>query len=142
MTSSMWPALQNLPPLRTPHALLLEQAELLKEISNGLLLGEVRRAQFQSNSPTVLHTLETSDAPLVSTLFVVAPSLANYRYEVLDSVYSVQLYPVLVSTPSTQYTRCDDESAFLKAVKEILSSPKTERVLRGLMAQISTDAKP
>jgi len=71
MTESFWPDLPT-EKVRTPHAILLEQASALAERTRGLLVGQVRRSQDKNN--------------FVSNLSIVAPSLNNYTMRCFLSV--------------------------------------------------------
>jgi hypothetical protein len=125
MTESLWPSVK-FEPVRTPHAILAEQAGLLSQNTNGLLVGRVTRSQEHGN--------------FISNLFIVAPSLNNYAYRVLRLYHPVALYPVTVSPEfSSPNVEAADEKELLAALKEILSSDEIRRVLNGLMAQVAVD---
>jgi hypothetical protein len=72
MTESFWPDLPTAK-VRTPHAILLEQANALGELTRGLLVGQVRRSQDKNN--------------FVSNLSIVAPSLKRCFHSVIQSGY-------------------------------------------------------
>lgn len=42
-TKNLWGTLPDLETSRTPHTVLLEQAALLRDMTNGLLIGKVER---------------------------------------------------------------------------------------------------
>jgi hypothetical protein len=125
MTESFWPDLPTAK-VRTPHAILLEQANALAERTHGLLVGQVRR------------TLNGND--FVSSLSIVAPSLNNYTYAVLSLDYPIGSYPLrLFFDARGQFFQIADEETLLSSLKTILSSDEIKRVMTGLLAQIQAN---
>jgi hypothetical protein len=120
MTESFWPIVK-FEPVRTPHAILFEQAALLSQSTNRLLVGKATRS--------------VEDDIFISNLYIVAPSLNNYAYRVLQLNHSVELYPVSVSPEfAGARIQAKDEKELLAALKKVLSSDEIKRVLNGLMA--------
>jgi hypothetical protein len=136
MTQSLWGALETVPIPLTPHKILLEQASFVKEMTGGLLHGRVGRSRYVD--PTNIFGTTKSDL-LLSTLSVVAPSLANYTYQVLTVRYPMTLYPAIVTSAQLVETRCESEGALKSALKSVLSAPQVLRVMQGLIAQIQSD---
>ena len=125
MTESFWPDLPTVK-VRTPHAILLEQASALAEQTRGLLVGQVRRSQ------------ENKD--FVSHLSILAPSLNNYTYVVLSLTYPIGLYPSrLFFHARNQEFQIADEQMLLTGLKVVLSSDEIKRVMSGLLAQFRGD---
>ena len=125
MTESFWPDLPT-EKVRTPHAILLEQANALAEQTRGLLVGQVRRSQDNQN--------------FVSSLSIVAPSLNNYTYAVLFVNFPIGLYPSrLFFHARREYFEIADEETLLTCLKTVLSSDEIKRVMSGLLAQIQPD---
>jgi hypothetical protein len=152
MTSkkNLWGELPNPETIRTPYAILKEQASILSEITKGLLIGEVINNQ--------------EDKFFVKILRIKAPSLNNYTYSVVEVKHLIQLYPVFVknltSEPITKATDLIDslvdvrlpglledqgykkylsEEEFEKALGKILSSQGVKQVISALLAQIHAD---
>jgi hypothetical protein len=128
MTEDLWGELPNVDNIKTPHAILLEQATLLTEKTKGLLIGTVGRGQNGST--------------FINALVINAPSLNNYSYTVCSTQHQISLYPLHFFAQSTgQGTiQCNDESQFVAALRTELSAPQTQRVISGLLAQIRADA--
>jgi hypothetical protein len=153
MTSkkNLWGELPNPETIRTPYTILKEQASILSEITNGLLIGEVINNQ--------------KDKYFVNILRIKAPSLNNYTYSVVEVQHLIQLYPVFVknltSEPITKatdlidslrfdvripgmledqgYEKYSSEEEFEKALGQILSSQGVKKVISALLAQIHAD---
>jgi hypothetical protein len=153
---NLWGELPNPETIRTPYTLLKEQASILTEITNSLLIGEVIHNQ--------------KDKFFVIILRIKAPSLNNYTYSVLEAQYSIKLYPVFVKNLASDsfkklenleanklrlglmsaveypgwlenqgYRQCSSEEELEKTLGEILSSPEVRRVISALLAQIHAD---
>lgn len=121
MAESYWkiPAVDN---LRTPLTILKEQAEALKDVTQGLLYGDVSTSTLERG--LLRHEFE-----------IIAPALNNYTYRLFSVTHSMFLYPVSVSMGNNT-TTLSDEGSFIDKIKEILGSDETSRILAGLLAQV------
>ena len=121
---SLWGDLGEIETRRTPTVILREQAELLAQLTNDVLKGEVVRTPFS-----------TSERFLVS-LMVVVPALQNYRLEVLSAFYHyLSIYPVKVHDSINDNEEvASDEEGLVEIVRKILTS---EKVLRAIATLIS-----
>lgn len=122
MVEDLWGELPNATNIRTPRAILLEQAELLTKKTQGVLVGNV--GQSSGGSQFSL------------TLSITVPSL-SYKYGVLSAQHPISLYPLIIvdHTRANMSTNCQDEAAFVTAVRAILTSDGVRRVIAGLLAQ-------
>jgi hypothetical protein len=124
MTSkNLWGDLRNFETIRTPKAILEEQARYLTDATGGLLVGNVDpRAQ--------------SPSAFAYDLDVQVPSLNNYVYTVLSISHDVDLYPVVIkcSKPIVRLD-CEDQQQFEVSIGSILASPEVKHVLSALVAQ-------
>jgi hypothetical protein len=153
MTSkkNLWGELPNPETIRTPYTILKEQASILSEITNGLLIGEVINSQ--------------KDKFFVKILRIKAPALNNYTYSVVEVQHTIKLYPVFVknltSDPITNatdfiqsltvdlkgsgflenqgYKKYSSEEEFENALGQILSSKGVKHAISALLAQIHAD---
>ncbi|MBW4514016.1 MAG: hypothetical protein KME11_02170 [Timaviella obliquedivisa GSE-PSE-MK23-08B] len=129
---SLWGDLSKPDIVRTPFTILKEQAAILSEATDGLLVGDVRRIQNQEKQNIELR--------------VVAPSLDNYRYSILSVIHDIKLYPLSLNNLAndTYHRQCDSEEAFEQALGEILSSPEVRKVISTLLSEINagTDKLP
>jgi hypothetical protein len=158
MTSNknLWGDLPKPETIRTPYTILKEQASILSEITNGLLIGEVINNQ--------------KDKFFVNILRIKAPSLNNYTYSVVEVQYPIKLYPVFVKNLTSDnfnnleknlmnaannplmsfvdyggllvqqgYRKYSSEEEFENALGQILSSQEVKQVISALLAQIHAD---
>jgi hypothetical protein len=129
MTSkkNLWGELPNAETIRTPYTILKEQASMLSEITNGLLIGEV----------VVNNQI---DKLFIITLRIKAPSLNNYTYSVVEVRQPIQIYPVaVINLLDSRGGNYSSEEEFENALGEILSSQEVKRGISGLLAQIHAD---
>jgi hypothetical protein len=120
---SLWPsAIAEEPNLRTPTAILKEQAAFLAQMTKNLVQGQ-------------LKTNKQGDG-LEILLFLVVPALQNYMTSLLEVYHPVELYPATVSSRALGAPRtAEDEGSFVAIVKEVLNSDYTKKLLRALLAQ-------
>jgi len=126
---SLWGDLSQPEIVRTPFTILKEQAAILSKATNGLLVGDVARSQ----SPGQQNVLS------ILVLRVIAPSLDDYRYSILEVCHDITLYPLELrdfSGNETYSKQCDSEEAFEQALGEILSSPPVRKVISALLSDI------
>jgi hypothetical protein len=123
-TKSLWGDLSDLEIVRTPKEILMEQAQLLTEATDGVLVGNV---ESQSGSTTRLF---------IHDFDVTVPTLNNYSYTLLRIRHGVAMYPVRVeaSDPSTSKD-CPNEEEFISTVGSILSSSAVRFILSRLRSQ-------
>jgi hypothetical protein len=135
--NDLWGTLPAMEEIRTPYTVLLEQALLLEEKTDGLLIGRVER-YLPPDDPSVPQPEGELE------LLIVAPELDDYSYVVLSITYPVAtLYPVTVEydNKDDKSIICHSEKELLPALKKILSSEKTRRVIANLLAQISEEVQ-
>ena len=132
-TKNLWGELSSYETLRTPYTILKEQASILTEITNGLLMGEVKL--FQPNSSN------RNDLKFIADLNIKVPSLNNYTYAVVSVEYSINLYPLVVNNyvVNDHGRNCSSEEEFENALGEILSSEEVKKVISALLSQIHAD---
>jgi hypothetical protein len=122
----------ELPPpdmIRTPYHILREQAALLEEMTQNLLVGEVDR--------------NTNFGVLRLSLRIVAPTLNNYSYTVLDVEHDViTVYPVFIASHMSESdefrVKCENEDKFVQELGRILSSERAKKVISGLLSQVKS----
>lgn len=127
---NLWGDIENLPKSKPPIAILKEQSQILEKLTKGLLTGYI--SDNKSNRREIF----------LFEFFIIAPSLNNYRYNVLSIKYDVGLYPVEVSDMTVDIGKLikekknENHEEFELNLQEILSSDKVKRVISGLLAQI------
>jgi hypothetical protein len=127
MTQNLWGSLPNVDGVRPPYALLKEQADHLREMTQGLLYGEISQRTLTSY--------------FILTFGVKAPALNNYFYELFTVTHDIDLYPARIETPDGSVrAETKDEIELTKVIADILKSSKTQRVIAGLLAQLKAVA--
>lgn len=121
---NLWGVLPEAPFVRTPAAILNEQAQVLAKETKGLL--------------TARTQIERKGEDFVITMDIVATSLGNYTYEVLRIKYGVTLYParLLSWDEDDSAVECADHAELEQAIAKVLQSPRVRRVITGLLAQL------
>lgn len=128
----LWGEIPSHETIRTPYTILKEQASLLTQKTNGLLIGEVSRDQKYNVS---------KQREIQVTLLIKAPSLNNYTYWVLEVGHPIELYPLSVKdlAGTNPQLDCSSEEEFEQALGNILSSKEVKRVISALLAEIHAD---
>lgn len=127
LATNLWPADIANTAMRTPVAILREQASFLTQSTNGLVTGEVKTAVFHAHE-------------LMHTLFVVAPGLDNYRFELLRVKHKQIFYPLEASSQTEQLPwqhTLKSEGEFIDWLREVLNSDETKRLIHSLLAQVT-----
>jgi hypothetical protein len=108
--------------MMTPMTVLKEQANLLDERTNGVLLC---RVYVLAKSPNIELDMD-----------VIAPALDSYRYTLLRVSHPVLLYPLEMTdlTREKQFL-CANEQEFRRDLRQILSSPEVHKVISALLSQ-------
>ncbi len=116
-------------PIRTPFSILKEQGSFLERKTNGVLTVEIRRGE--------------SDSKIFLSFYIKAPSL-NYSYLLFQVSHPITLFPAIFQevTPVDRYMYSEGgkfeaagEDEFIGILKDILQSPKTQKVISSLLSQ-------
>ena len=137
-TESLWGELSLVEESNLPVTILKEQATVLGEATNKILLARVVTKEtgileIRANGPKGGSTAPS----LVHTLSIVAPALSNYTYGVLSVTHKLlPFYPLIVTKLADKtHISCKDEAIYVAALKEILSSEQVHRIVAALLAQ-------
>jgi|ERR1700676_1324091 len=118
---SLWGELPASSETKSPIAILREQATALRDATNGMLTGDV--------------SATASDMRFTASLYVVAPALNNYRYEVLTVQHPVAFYPVAIRSRAVlRPLEAKNEEEFLGHLEKILTSRKIHSVIASLIS--------
>ena len=122
----LWPSDLSPATIVTPVAILREQAAKVGARTNDLLEGRVTtRVQGKTR---FMHYFS-----------VVAPSLDNYAYQLLEVTHEAEPYPLLAHCTTDQAWReLHSEDEFLAYLREVFSSEETKRVIGALLAQVTS----
>jgi len=107
--------------LRTPLAVLREQAALLGRKTNNLVEATVSTGVYRGG---FLHRFN-----------LVVPALDGYTYELFAVTNGIELYPVSLAYGNLSI---QSEENFLDWLRQELSSPKTKRIIANLLAQATS----
>jgi hypothetical protein len=120
-TADFWPDDIGQSDLRTPLALLREQAVALGEKTKNVVTAAV---ESSSDGDSFVHQL-----------YITAPGM-NYKYQLLVVRHPLMLYPMMARASSSQgWTTIQAEDDFLQWLKSVLASDNTRKVIRALIAQ-------
>lgn len=123
---NLWGDLPLEDSVRTPSVVLREQASLLTEATNGLLIGNVTRRSTPDSSN------------LISTLEIIVPSLNNYSISIAEIKYPITtMYPLTVISHVKDYSEeCQTEEEIERVLGGILSSQSVKTIISGLLSQV------
>jgi len=135
----LWPKDLALSKVRTPLAILKEQASLLGQRTGGLVTAEIRRYE---RPPAI----RLEDTDFGYGFDVVAPALGGYRYRLFSIYHGIALYPVTIELDDEAMLEIDpeskgravaalDEAAFVRVLERIFKAKKARRVIEALWAQ-------
>src|SRR5579872_400146 len=111
----LWGEIQIPNDVRTPLAILREQAALLGPKTQNLVEAEVDTEPYGSD--------------LRHRFYLIAPALDNYRYQLFEARHEVtKLYPVVIDYS----TRLATQDELMDWLKNRLSSPETRQVITTL----------
>ncbi len=82
--------------IRTPYIVLKEQASLLSEATNGLLVGSVNRTSLDKS----IYLYKEYDCEC--NLEIKVPSLNNYSISIVKVSYPINIYPSKISSQATK----------------------------------------
>lgn len=141
----LWPDDLQQIKVKTPVAILKEQASLLGPKTQNLVEAEVKRSETTEEEGIFYYVF-----------FITAPALGNYRYRLFDVHHGIELYPARIRPDDEIFhellsshlsfpvptglsesfpVRSADE--LLEALRAILNAKKTRNVINALRAQAS-----
>lgn len=135
--------------VKTPVALLKEQASLLGKKTQNLVIGKVV-------SVPNMHDSE-SNKRITHRFYVVAPALGDYSYTLFSVSHGLDMYPLMVVVEVNVFKELSDdvkakrytlgfvvsdnavsinsEDEFIDVLGQILKSNRVRQVINGLLAQ-------
>ncbi len=120
---NLWGDLGDLGTFRTPANILREQARMLGELTNNVLMGDVKVSKIGGDY-------------FENVLRIIVPPLGNYSYDMLRVVYPPKLYPLKIwDGVNDRRHNCIDEDAFILKLEEILQSDSVRNVIKLLLSQ-------
>jgi hypothetical protein len=127
--TNLWPDF-TAEKVRTPKTVLKEQAALLGEKTKNLILGEVTTDKIpNSNGKEVIS----------EELYLVVPSLGNYRYKLVELYHEPALvYPLYKGwnlVDGLNPLEINDEADLTKYLSSVFTDKKTKTIIQSLLAQ-------
>ena len=123
-SDDLWGELPPTSNLRTPAVILREQAELLSQKTEGLLTARITTPKGRD---------------FVYKFVMIAPTLANYSYSVLQVQHEIGFYPLsMTDLQEGMEHLCKDEEEFKVALGRILKSDRTHSVVSQLLTHIKS----
>lgn len=128
---NLWPTKIQPIKLRPPVSILKEQASLLGQVTQNIVIAEVRTARGDQRDQAEHDFL------------IVAPALGNYRVSLFKAMHKpIELYPLRILSEilaaENQYFaewEVKDEGQLKSKLKEIFAAPKTTQIIQSLLAQ-------
>ncbi|MCX7110575.1 MAG: hypothetical protein NTX45_10690 [Proteobacteria bacterium] len=138
--NDLWAEDIGITTVKTPVAILREQASLLGKKTQNLVIGEV----ISSSQDNV------KEQKITNRFNIKAPALGNYRYNLFSISHGIDIYPLTMFVEGgilTELTTSDvifgshnprvirSEADFLSVLNKILKSKRTKQVVHALLAQ-------
>jgi hypothetical protein len=137
MENNLWPAFDDILPIRTPKNILIEQGNFLEKNSKNLL-------------KALIHTSNTTAASIQDSIShsfaITAPLLGNYSIHLLSVRHEIMMYPAFIKSsffsedPSqlNEYT-ANNEEELLIHLKTIFNSQRLVDIIRKIIGQIQAE---
>lgn len=124
----LWGQFPEAVQVKSPSFILEQQGNVLTQKTNGLLQGHVSLSRHTPNRGS-----------FYITLLILAPSLDNYKYEVLSVIHEIPFYPAKILAEEGE-VECNDEAEFENAVESVLQSDRIRKLVSGLLALMHQDS--
>ena len=140
----LWPAEIGVSTMVAPVAILREQAALLSEKTQGIVIGEVDPVRgAMENARRVLTGQATPEGSssvsgrIEHAFRIRVPALGDYRYELLRVIHDYQLYPLtLVYYPADEAFSLTSQDEFIAELTALLGREETLNIVHSLLAQV------
>lgn len=158
---NLWPDFSLLPEKKAPVVLLREQASLLGERTQNIVVGQVEKAK----SNYLIVNGKHKSFPFVYSFFIISQALDNYQYKLFTIGHDIDLFPVVFqvddeiedelfkddtafkgdtaaidfSEPLKEKDKdiiVSNEGDFLRILGKIFSSTKTIKIVHAILAQV------
>lgn len=121
----------------SPKKILEEQANILSQITNNKLKGEIRTSPCSYfDKPLFVHLTNDKSDFIIHSLYINAP-IVNYSFELLNVTHALlYLYPVVIRTPNTnEEIQCDNEATFITQLTSIMQNKDNRKIIQSLIIQ-------
>lgn len=144
MRNSLWPEFK-ITDENSPKKILEEQARYLSQATSQILHGEVDKpAVFVNTALAISMDLPISNVlygisanNISYSLYIVAPRLSNYRYELLAINYNpIEYYPLMISDAiGTTNKMLSNENDYMMYLSSLFKSEKVNSIISRLINQ-------
>jgi hypothetical protein len=119
---SLWPDDFGTTQTTPPVVILKEQAALLGPLTKNIVEGRVRSMQ---DGGRFMHDL-----------FLFAPALSNYSYELVRMWHDLDFYPAdLIYLPTSSRAKANTEAELKDHLRTFFAEPKTRSIISALISQ-------
>jgi hypothetical protein len=138
----LWPNDIAAPKKKAPVTILKDQASLLGNKTQGLVLADIKK----SDADSFYVGKKLYKKQFVYKFYIVSPALENYRYNLFSMANGIDLYPVLFSVDEDigqelgleedKPLTANSESEFIETIKKLFASKKTIKVVHSILSQL------
>ncbi len=122
MSLNLWGDLKTID-FQSPLIILKEQTKVLEDLTKNLLSCK-------------LNSINTKVKGKLAINFSIIAN--SYSYSLFDLICVLEFYPIDLIDNADNLVKCSNEEEFLIALKNILSSPETKKVIHKLLHYIKT----
>ena len=126
-TQNLWPHFKA-HTIPSPKKIMMEQAEFLKEKTNGRLYAQIVDDNKKYYDE---HTHNTNSIKLLFQ--IIAPALGNYRYTLFTANHGITPYPVSVNYGFEEFN-ADNIEELVKVLSKIFNSEDTIKKISTLLS--------
>jgi len=147
----LWPTDITQSRMRAPVTILKQQALLLEEKTEGIIIAKVKRLDRESNNginrnPDHLFKEDQSKRQMfMYEFYLIAPTLDNYYHSLFQISHSIELYPISIYSDEelrSEYAEnkhegfiVNSETEFIETLRKIFGSRKTKKIIHAIIAQ-------
>lgn len=128
ISKNLWPSFNEVPLVRTPKVILIEQAAYLEKISHHFIKSEVISSQAQTNTTRVSHLLKFSVA-----------RVENYSSFIVAVEHDfIKFYPATIASrvkPMPAVMTANNDEEFMEILSKIFAEKETQETLINLLIQ-------
>ena len=146
----LWPDKIKVEKIITPFIILRQQATLLGKKTKNIIQGKVYDLRLDSDLRSGFHY----------TFLIVVPALSDYQYKILDIIYGMSIYPVIINIEediwkdipprfydqgartTTRQIIAKSEDEFIEILRAIFNSTKVMRIISVLLSQSDPSYDP
>lgn len=136
--NDLWGPLPDASNTEIPEDVLTQQAQVLTDKSEGLLVGDVTRLETDSQDYSYGRGKRRHNDPQIELSFdIIVPRMDNYTYRLFLIRYNmVRLYPVTIvySHDGWEEEYCADTAELRGALRNLFRHQDTQRVISALKA--------